>query len=120
MEDLNKDKQELEKLLGQAERDYVKKLLTSEIKKVDAYIAEQGRQDDENKRLNEGHKTEKSEKLYSLISKYGWSDEGKNVKVYITSLDGIKDVPKDKITCKFTKKSFDLRIEGFQGKDLKL
>lgn len=120
MEDLQKDKQELEKLLELAERDYVKKLLKNEIKKVDAYITDQGTKDEEHKRLQENRKEGKSEKIYSLITKYGWSDEDKNVKVYVTDLEGIKDVPKENIECKFTKQSFDLTIRGYKGRDLRL
>ena len=120
MEDLQKDKEELQKLLDQSTRDYVKKLLQAEIKKVDAYIAEQKNYDEEHKRLQEHKGESSSQKIYSLITKYAWSDEGKNVKVYVTSLDGIKDVPSDKINCKFTKNSFNLTIEGYKGKDMKL
>lgn len=120
MEDLKKDKQELEKLLEQAEREYTKKLLRSEIKKVDAYIADQDKKDEEHKKLQDSRREGESEKIYSLITKYGWSDEGKNVKVYVTDLDGIKDVPTDKIKCKFTKKSFELTIQGYKGRDLRL
>lgn len=120
MEDLQKDKSELEKLLGQAERTYVKKLLQNEIKKVDAYIADQATKDEEHKKLQERKGETEHEKLYSRIDKYGWGDEGKTVKIYVTSLDGIKDVPTDKITCDFTKRSFDLKIHGYKGRDVRL
>jgi hypothetical protein len=120
MEGLKQDKTEIEKFLGQAERSYVKKLLQSELKKVDAYIVDQETKDVEHEKL-QGHSSENEhQKLFSMITKYAWSDEGKNVKVYITSLDGIKDVPTDKIDCKFSKSSFDLTIHGYQGKDLRL
>ena len=120
MEDLQKDKSELEKLLGQAERAYVKKLLQNEIKKVDAYIADQANKDEEHKKLQELKGDSEHEKLYSRIDKYGWGDEGKNVKIYVTSLDGIKEVASDKITCDFTKRSFDLKIHGYKGRDVRL
>ena len=120
MEDLKKDKEELERLLGQSEREYVKKVLRIEIKNVDAYIADQDKKDGEHKRLQENRKEGESEKIYSLISKYGWSDEGKNVKVYVTDLEGIKAVASDKINCKFTKNSFELTIQGYKGRDLRL
>lgn len=120
MEGLKQDRAELEKLLGQAERDYVKKLLSNEIKKVDAYIVDQETKDVEHEKLQSLRGESEHQKLYSLISKYGWSDEGKNVKVYVTSLDGIKDLASDKINCKFTKSSFELTIQGYNGKDMRL
>ena len=48
---------------------------------------------------------------YESITKFGWEQTGKNVKVYITSgLDGVGAIPKDNIACEFTDTSFDLRI----------
>lgn len=58
--------------------------------------------------------------LYSKISKFGWSDEGKNIKLYVTELDGIKEHSSDKIHVQFAKDSFDLKIDGFKGKNLRL
>ena len=120
MEDLIKDKEELQKLLETAQREFNKKLLARELKNIDAYIADQAEKDEEHKKLQAKRGETEHEKIYSLITKYGWSDEGKNVKVYVTDLDGIKEVGSDKITCKFTSNSFELIILGYKGKDLKL
>ena len=40
--------------------------------------------------------------VFETISKFGWDDEGKKVKIYITSgIDGVGSIPKDNITCEF-------------------
>ena len=120
MEDFKKDKIELEKLLELAEREHTKKVIAFEIKKVDAYIADQAAKDEEHIKLQEMKTEGEHEKIYSNITKYAWSDEGKKVKVYVTGLEGIKEVPTDSIKCEFTKTSFDLIILGFNGKDCRL
>jgi calcyclin binding protein len=40
-------------------------------------------------------------------------------RVYVM-LDGIGDVPKENIKCDFGKESFDLRVHGYKGKNLRL
>ena len=47
---------------------------------------------------------------YETISKFGWEQTGNYVKVYISSLDGVGNIPKENITCEFLSDSFDLRI----------
>ena len=42
------------------------------------------------------------------------------MKVYLTSgLDGLKDLPKGQVSCEFEDNSFDLRIHGLNGKNLR-
>jgi hypothetical protein len=120
MEDLKNDRVELEKFLGDAKRDYVKKALQSEITKVDAYISKQEVLDAEHKDLQKKATHEKSDILYSKISKFGWSDEGKAIKIYITDLTGIKDHPTEKLSIEFTDSSFDFKLENFNGKNFRL
>ena len=48
---------------------------------------------------------------FEAITKYGWDQTETKVKVYLTSgLEGLKDLPKDQVSCEFEDKSFDLRI----------
>ena len=63
--------------------------------------------------------------LYSTISSFGWDQDGYGkepnfVYVYIMSgVDGVGDV-KHSVTCDFTEGSFDLKIMGLGGKNLRL
>ena len=57
---------------------------------------------------------------YDSITKFGWDQAGMKVKVYLTSLEGIGSIPKDNIVCEFEANSFDLRIQGLNGKNLRL
>ena len=49
------------------------------------------------------------------IGRFGWEDEGygkDKVAVYIMSgIDGVGNLPKENVTCDFTKSSFDLKVE---------
>jgi calcyclin binding protein len=59
--------------------------------------------------------------VYTEISRFGWEDEGygkDKVTVHIMSgVDGVGELPKDNVTCTFTKDSFDLKILGLHGKN---
>ena len=58
---------------------------------------------------------------YTTINKYGWDQTDKAVKIYITAgLDGIKDLPEDKIHWNLGMQDFDLRIDGLNGKNYRL
>lgn len=52
--------------------------------------------------------------VFSEISRFGWEDDGygkPKVSVYIMSgIDGVGDLPKEQVTCSFTKTSFDLKV----------
>ncbi|KAI9895980.1 hypothetical protein PsorP6_003115 [Peronosclerospora sorghi] len=51
---------------------------------------------------------------FTEISRFGWEDDGygkEKVMVYITSgIDGVGNLPKENVTCHFTKTSFDLKV----------
>ncbi|KAH7479768.1 hypothetical protein KRP22_010195 [Phytophthora ramorum] len=61
---------------------------------------------------------------FTEISRFGWEDDGygkHKVAVYVMSgIDGVGDLPKENITCHFTKTSFDLKIIGLDGKNYRL
>lgn len=52
--------------------------------------------------------------VFSEISRFGWEDDGygkPKVSVYIMSgIDGVGDLPKEQVTCTFTKTSFDFKV----------
>lgn len=62
---------------------------------------------------------------YTTISSFGWDQDsyGKDpnyVYVYVTSgVDGVGDA-KERVTCDFTKTSFDLKVLDLSGKNLRL
>ncbi|GMF27671.1 unnamed protein product [Phytophthora lilii] len=51
---------------------------------------------------------------FTEISRFGWEDDGygkEKVAVYIMSgVDGVGSLPKENVTCHFTKTSFDLKV----------
>ncbi|KAE8893763.1 hypothetical protein PF005_g7613 [Phytophthora fragariae] len=61
---------------------------------------------------------------FSEISRFGWEDDGygkPKVAVYIMSgVDGVGNLPKENVTCHFTKTSFDLKIIGLENKNYRL
>ncbi|CAH0487535.1 unnamed protein product [Peronospora farinosa] len=61
---------------------------------------------------------------FTEISRFGWEDEGygkEKVEVYIMSgIDGVGNLSKEKVTCQFTKTSFDLKIIGLENKNYRL
>ncbi|KAG7386113.1 hypothetical protein PHYPSEUDO_000620 [Phytophthora pseudosyringae] len=61
---------------------------------------------------------------FAEISRFGWEDDGygkEKVAVYVMSgIDGVGNLPKENVTCSFTKTSFDLKIIGLDGKNYRL
>ncbi len=81
--------------------------------------------EEENKKAREAAKKYAKEESkdtvhYSNIDTYSWEDTGKFIKVYILNLEGIKDLPEGQATCDFTPNSFELKIKGLNGKNLRL
>ena len=59
--------------------------------------------------------------VFETIQKFGWDDEGKKVKIYITSgIDGVGSIPADNISCEFEDQSLDLKIQDLNGKNYRL
>ncbi|CAI5743002.1 unnamed protein product [Peronospora destructor] len=61
---------------------------------------------------------------FTEISRFGWEDEGygkEKVEVYIMSgIDGVGNLPKENVTCHFTKTSFDLKVIELDNKNYRL
>ena len=57
---------------------------------------------------------------YKTIDKFSWDDTGKFVKVYILSLEGVKDLPAEAIECDFSETGFEFKIRGLNGRNLRL
>ncbi|KAG2790773.1 hypothetical protein PC116_g15808 [Phytophthora cactorum] len=61
---------------------------------------------------------------FTEISRFGWEDDGygkEKVAVYIMSgIDGVGNLPKESVTCHFTKSSFDLKIIELDNKNYRL
>lgn len=87
-------------------------------------LAEHDEEENEKARENARKLAEKEVKKhevdYKTINKYSWEDTGKFIKVYVLDLEGIKDVPADDIKCDFETNSFEMKIKGLNGKNLRL
>ena len=50
--------------------------------------------------------------VYIPIDKFGWDQQNKKVKVYLThNMEGVGQIPKENVTCEFQDNSFDLRVQ---------
>lgn len=58
---------------------------------------------------------------YESLQKFGWDQSDKKVSIYVTSgVDGVGSLPKGQVVCEFEDQSVDLRIQGLNGKNLRL
>ena len=58
---------------------------------------------------------------YETLTKFGWDQQDKKVKIYVTSgVDGIGKLSKGQVVCEFEDQSFDLKIQDLNGKNLRL
>ena len=126
IKELGEDIQELQQILEKsATRKNVKTLMTLWIEKLEA----------EKKKMETVMESATPKKIdpvqnainkidtmvFETIAKFGWDDEGKKVKIYITSgIDGVGSIPKDNITCEFEDQSLDLKIQDLKGKNFRL
>ena len=120
MEDLTKDLQEIEGLLSKSTRPRVQAVLSSlreQIKLEQVNLptpAEKPAQSQDSKPVPQTPSV-----VFEEIKKYSWSDEGANVKLYIT-LEGVGKLPQESVSFEFSSQSFDLKIFGLQSKNLRL
>ena len=61
---------------------------------------------------------------FTSLEKYGWDQQDKKVKIYITSgIDGIGKQVKEgtcEVSCEYEDNSFDLQIQNLSGKNYRL
>jgi len=114
MEELRLDIQEYESLLEQAARPKVKDGLTLQLKKLQTELI---RLQDQNSNQNASatptpiaKTTRAPTKVAKKINTYGWDQSDKFMKIYVTEIKGIKDLPAENITSEFTDGSFKARI----------
>jgi calcyclin binding protein len=125
--ELRADLEELRRLEGQANRANVKNVIRQEIARLEDSLriieekvkAHQHHQET-NSESEKGGLTMESptEKLYDEVKSYSFDQTDEFVKVYII-LDGVK-ASGAQVTSHFTKRSFDVKITGYKGKDLRL
>lgn len=88
------------------------KASTSETKKNDVVFS------------NQPNNNNNNAVVYENLDKFGWEDAGygkEKVSVYLMSnVDGVGELPLDQIDCHFTKTSFDLKVHGLNGRNLRL
>lgn len=121
IENLKQDVAELKKLVESAKRPKVIDVLTIEIRKQETKLAD----------LIEKEKASKKEtttvtptnnaiqaKAYDYtIRNYSWDQSEKFVKLYLTGLDGAKEVDSSNIELTLTSSSFYFKISSLKGKN---
>ncbi|KAK6196188.1 hypothetical protein SNE40_001459 [Patella caerulea] len=116
VEELRKDLQELEKFNNEATRQKVKNVLSVEIRKLETEIKTKTEASLlEAKPITVA--TDSKPRLYrEKITKYGWDESDKFMKLYIT-FNNVQSLDKDNIKSEFTDKSMYLSVDGLNNKN---
>ncbi|XP_050389782.1 calcyclin-binding protein [Patella vulgata] len=116
VEELRKDLEELEKFNNEATRQKVKNILSVEIRKLETEIKNKT----EASLLEAKSITVASDSKRRLhrekITKYGWDESDKFMKLYIT-FDNVQSLDKDNVKSEFTDKSIYLSVDGLNNKN---
>lgn len=62
----------------------------------------------------------KQESKYIPIEKYAWEQTFENLKIYVTSLEGVKNLPEDSVVLKFDEESIDVKVLDLNRKNFRL
>eukprot|EP00296_Roombia_truncata_P000832 JP436535.1.p1 GENE.JP436535.1~~JP436535.1.p1 ORF type:complete len:232 (+),score=32.13 JP436535.1:35-697(+) len=117
---LKADISELENILASVSRPNNRHHIESHLASVKGKLAEAERKEAAKAQAAQNATVSASDKVnYTTISQFGWDQEGKNIKVYI-SLDGVGSLPSESVTCEFGLHSFDLKVVGLQDKNYRL
>jgi len=126
VEELQRDIEELNRLLQTAERTRIKDLITNEIKRCEQMIAH-GLQQPQQQSIAESADahvlqsvtTVVPEKYYRDISNYAWDQSDKFMKIYVSlsGIEGSAAITKDNLQTEFTDRSFRLRLENVADKN---
>ncbi|ESO92728.1 hypothetical protein LOTGIDRAFT_232875 [Lottia gigantea] len=123
VDELKKDLTELEQFNSQATRQRVKNLLTVEIRKVESEISKQQEMVDKAPQpassSASGDNKSTGVVIKEKITKYGWDESDKFMKLYVTS-NNVHNLDKEKIRSEFTNCSVQLNIDGLNNKNYEL
>lgn len=114
LEEMKKDLKELQMLNQQAQRTYVKDIISNQIQKLENEIKQKELQLSSSK----SPETElKSKQLCNIkIVNYGWDQSDKYVKLYVT-LTKVHTIPSENIKTNFTTKSVELQVYDLENKN---
>lgn len=116
--DMLQDIAELDKLISQSSRQAVQtrlfKLKAELQTEFESLPAPAAKAEEETKDLSD-----KDTLIYRPIERFAWDQTSKEVKVYVTTLDGLKDF-KDKVSLHHTSESIDVKIVDFKGQNFRL
>lgn len=117
---LRADISELKKLLDQSTRDKVKSVLSIELRRFETKLADimdKEAKQNESKPLPSNKSTTKAtSRAYDVnVKNYSWDQSDKYVKIYITGLNGVNDVPKDAFELHVGDSSLMFKILELQG-----
>lgn len=112
MEEIELDEKELQKLLQVAARPGTRDLLSRELLRVQELKQKMPQP-------SAAAPKDRSEPVFQELARYAWADDGANVKLYIP-LTNVAALPTDAIKTEFSSRSFDIRVYGYQDKNLRL
>ncbi|XP_060069755.1 calcyclin-binding protein-like [Ylistrum balloti] len=123
-EELRKDAAELRGFMETASRQRVKDILSLELRKIETEIIKKeeaksasAKETDTAKPTTEGLKVRQPRSLSYVQEKtYAWDQSDKFMKIY-AQLPDVQSLPKDKITCDFTSRSFKLQVHELKNKN---
>lgn len=120
LNELKKDRDEIQSLLSTSARPRVKKLLQNELSLVEREIAsaENPAEGEPCAKVDEEKKPAAKKPQVSLtkITSYAWDQSPKFVKIYIT-LPEVESLPEGNVSSKFTSNSIELKVVGLKGKN---
>jgi len=128
VERLRKDIDEWKRLGELCQRPKVKEGIEIEVRRAETALVRELEKRDLNSAKNDANAAEKKKSPTSAtapaarsydvqIKNYSWDQSDKFVKVYLTGLKGVQDLPKEAVTQEFTKKSARVRVEGLNGQN---
>ena len=111
-QELEKDIQDLKKLVKTTVRPSVKEYLMSHCIKLEEEF--------KSFPVSESKESASDSQVFRNIEKFAWDDDNKEVKIYVTSLEGFKNHPSDKIIVEHSENSVSVAILDFLGNNYKL
>ncbi|XP_066536929.1 calcyclin-binding protein [Hoplias malabaricus] len=111
---LEKDLQEVSRLLELCERERVRTVLSQEQKKMEKELGQKRLQKEQQMKRDSGDAAVKG---YTVkINNYGWDQSDKFVKIYITLKD-VHRISADNVEASFSERSFSILVKDLDGKN---
>jgi len=122
VERLRKDIAEWKRLGEICQRPKVKEGIEIEVRRAETALIKEMEKRDLNSAKSEAEKktvvTTAGARSYDVqIKNYSWDQSDKFVKIYLTGLKGVQDLPKESVSQEFKSKSVKVRVEGLNGQN---